>query len=66
MVALGVLGRRGRVEFAIPLAVKSSSSVEKDHAGVRFQEFVSSKHELQIWNTSFISSVATVNSTLTK
>lgn len=48
MVDPGVLGRPGRVESAIPLAVRLSSSVKKDHVGVGLQEFVSLMHELQI------------------
>lgn len=48
MVAPGVPGRPGRVESAIPLAVESSSFVEKDHVGVGLQEFVSLMLELQI------------------
>jgi hypothetical protein len=55
MVALGVSGRPGRVESAIRLAVKSSSSVEKDPVAVRLQEFVLLRHELQIWDRGFIS-----------
>lgn len=63
MVVLGVPGRPGRVESAIPLAVKSSSSVEKDPVAAVLQEFVSLRHELQTWDPSFISSVVTTNST---
>jgi hypothetical protein len=66
MVALGVPGRLGRVESATPLAAKSSSSVRKGHIVAGLREFVSLRRELQIWHPTFISSVETVNSTLTK
>lgn len=66
MVTLGVPGRPGRVESAIPLAAKSSSSVKKGHIVAGFREFVSLRRELQIWHQGFISSVATVNNTPTK
>lgn len=66
MVALGVPGRPGRVGSAIPLAVKPSSSVGKDPVVVGLRGFVLLRRELQIWDPSFISIVATVKSTVTK
>lgn len=65
-VALGAPGRPGHVESAIPLAVKPSSSVEKDPVAVVLREFVLLRRELQVWDPSFISIEAVVKSTLNK